>query len=77
MSKMTTLKNTGFWYFLLIQYFFYIFTLIISQSLLTISFSEKKNQYYLSGPLKYFAQTVTNFLLPSAENTKNESFLKL
>ena len=25
--------------------------------------------------LKYSAQTVTDFLLPSAENTKNEPFL--
>ena len=37
------------------------------------NFSEKSEN--LSGALKYFGQTETDFLLSSRENTKNEPFL--
>ena len=43
-------------------------------SLLTISFCEG-TQKDLSGALDYFANIVSNLLLSSAENTKNEPFL--
>ena len=43
------------------------------QYLFIITFSER-TQYDLSGTLKYFAQTATDFLLPSAENKKMSHF---
>ena len=73
---MTSLQNTGCWCLShWLSSFFYISTLNISwtllQSLLTILFSERTLRSFRC--IEIFAQTVSNFLPPSAENTKKEA----
>ena len=47
---------------------------MVTQSLLSISFSERTKEDF-SAAFTYFAQTVIDVLLLSAENTKTEPFL--
>ena len=47
--------------------------LTVFQNLMIIAFSKRAKED-LSDALEYFAQTVTDFLLLSAEKTKNEAF---
>ena len=77
-SKTSTFKSTGFWY-LFVHFFvwyqksfWYLSTIShkqLSQRLLTIPFSAI-TQKDLPCILKHIAQTATNFLQLSAENTK-------
>ena len=48
----------------------------MTQSVLTTTFSERTQQGH-PGAVKYFAETVAPFLLPSGGNEKNGSFLCL
>ena len=65
-SKMPTVEDTKFPYFIADLAVFYI---SILNRLLTILYS-KRNKKSISGALKYFSQTVTNILMSSAENAK-------
>ena len=79
-SKISTLENTTSLFFCQLSSFL-IFLPSIShkqqlQDQLTIPFCES-NEKDLSGTLKCFAYTVTNFLLSSAKNTKNKAFIDI
>ena len=83
-SKMSTLKNTD-----LFVLFCFVVVVVVVVNLagfflyfypqyLTSSNSKAYQPYHflkeLSGALKYFTKTETNFLLSSGENAKNEPF---
>ena len=71
---MSTAEETEFPYFIAdLADFLYFYPQYVS-SILTILFSER-NEKNLSGAFKSISQTLTNFLLSSAENTKIEPFL--
>ena len=77
LARYQPLKIQSFIIFLLTQQFFDISTLDISQTVtprpIKHTFS-KRTQRDLSDALKCFAYIVTDALLPSAKNTKNETF---
>ena len=75
---MSTIKNTGF-VFISWHSSSGISTLNISQTVTPEPIKHTifwKDSVRSSSCIKYFAQTVTKFLLQSTENTENEPFVK-
>ena len=78
LTRCQLLQTQGFGIFCELSTFSCISILVISGMVtpkpLTIPFPERFQQD-LSGALKYYSKTVSNVLLSSAENTKNDLFL--